>query len=191
MGNVGPYNSQVDARGPIESQKAYLGMITFTAPESFGFLKGATMSAGYTTGPNTSFGQSVQQFYVGGTIPMPITGLTLGYAYDYSGNIGQFATGNPNFQGGYANSFAGYMMWQATEKLKINTRLDYATGTRGWYGATAPHRLGSLTVTADYALWKNVITRAEFRWDHAWTAASRSVERLWELDAMAMLFRWA
>jgi hypothetical protein len=27
--------------------------------------------------------------------------------------------------------------------------------------------LGSLTATADYSLWKNVISRAEFRWDHS------------------------
>jgi Putative beta-barrel porin-2, OmpL-like. bbp2 len=167
VGNVGPFNSQIDARGPIESQKAYLAMATLTAPESFGFLKGATLSAGYTTGPHVTGGQFVDQIYVGGTIPLPITCVSLGYAYDYTGNLGAFATGNPAVTGGYANAVAGYIMWQATEKLKINTRLDYATGTRGWYGPTAPHRLGSLTVTADYSLWKNVISRAELRWDHA------------------------
>lgn len=172
VGNVGPFNSQVDAKGPIESQKAYLGMATLTAPESFGFLKGATLSAGYTTGPHVGNGNSVEQFYVGGGIPLPITGLTLGYAYDYTGEIAQFITGNPNKHGGYANAAALYVLWQATEKLKVNTRLDYTTATRGWYAPTGPHRLGSLTVTGDYALWKNVITRAEFRWDHALDGSS-------------------
>jgi len=27
--------------------------------------------------------------------------------------------------------------------------------------------LGSATLTADYALWANVISRAELRWDHS------------------------
>jgi hypothetical protein len=29
------------------------------------------------------------------------------------------------------------------------------------------NRLGALTVTADYALWENLISRAELRWDHS------------------------
>ena len=167
VGNVGPFNSQVDARAPSESQKAYLGMFTLTAPESFGFAKGATLSAGYTVGPNVAGGPHVNQIYIGGTLPLPVTGLAIGYAYDYTSEVNQFITGDPTVHGGYANSAALYILWQATEKLKLNTRLDYATSTPGWYGATAPHRLGSVTMTADYALWKNVISRGEVRWDHS------------------------
>jgi predicted porin len=141
-------------------------MITLTAPESFGFLKGATLSAGYTTGPNTTPGaHEVDQFYAGGTIPLPVTGLSLGWAYDYSGDLAVGAQTH-----GYANSIAGYLMWQATEKLKLNGRLDYGSATTGWYavqGGPGAHRIGSFTATADYSLWKNVISRAEFRWDHA------------------------
>jgi hypothetical protein len=66
VGNVGPFNSQVDAREPFtESAKAYLAMATFTAPESMGFMSGGTLSAGYTTGPNVSGGAHVDQYYVG------------------------------------------------------------------------------------------------------------------------------
>jgi hypothetical protein len=164
VGNVGPFNSQVDAKGHIESQKAYLAMATLTAPESFGFLKGGTLSAGYTTGPNVGGGPMVDQIYVGGGIPLPVTGLSLGFAYDYTSEVLQFVNGG---NGGYANATALYILWQATEKLKVNTRLDYTSATRGWYAPTGPHRIGSLTVTADYSLWKNVISRAEFRWDRA------------------------
>jgi hypothetical protein len=167
IGNVGPFNSQVDARGNIESQKAYLGMFTLTAPDSFGFLKGATLSVGDTTGPNVGGGPNVNQFYVGGTLPMPITGLSLGFAYDYTSELNQFITGNPAATGGYANAAAVYLLWQATEKLKLNTRFDYTTATPGWYGPTGPHRLGAITMTADYSLWKNVVSRGEVRWDHA------------------------
>src|SRR5262249_49502209 len=50
VGNIAGFNNQVDAKSSIESKKAYLGMLTFTAPESFGWAKGATLSAGYTYG---------------------------------------------------------------------------------------------------------------------------------------------
>jgi hypothetical protein len=169
VGNVGPFNSQVDARSGVESAKAYLAMVTLTAPESFGFLSGATMSAGYTTGPQDVSNEPhahVDQFYVGGSLPLPVTGLALGYAYDYTCDT--LPQG-----GGYANAVALYLQWQATEKLKLNTRVDYTSATQGWYYSPlgAPHdgndQLGSLTATADYSLWKNVISRAEFRWDHS------------------------
>jgi hypothetical protein len=172
IGNVGPFNSQVDAKDPTtESAKAYLAMITFTAPESWGFLKGGTLSGGYTTGPNVSGGAHVDQFYVGGTLPLPVTGLTLGLAYDYTADtFGIFGS-----EGGYANAFATYLMWQVTEKLKLNTRLDVTSASLGWYypivGPGTAHSdddtLASLTVTADYSLWKGVISRLEFRYDQS------------------------
>jgi hypothetical protein len=176
VGNVGPFNSQVDARASSESTKAYLAMATLTAPDSWGWLKGATLSGGYTTGPNVSGPEHVDQFYVGGTLPLPVTGLSLGFAYDYTSDVAQFIGGAANLDGGYANATALYIMWQATEKLKVNTRLDYTSATQGWYyspteNAGTAHggndQLGSLTVTADYSLWKNVDSRVEFRWDRS------------------------
>jgi len=173
VGNVGPFNSQVDAKSHIESSKAYLAMFTLTAPDSWGFMKGASLSAGYTTGPNVNNNEHVDQWYVGGTMPLPVTGLSLGIAYDYTGDIGGYLGAS---SGGYANATALYIMYQATEKLKINTRLDYTSATQGWYypafsSATTAHtgndQLGSLTVTADYSLWKNVVSRAEMRWDRS------------------------
>jgi hypothetical protein len=173
VGNAGPFNSQVDAKSNVETAKAYLAMITLTAPDSWGWMKGASFSGGYTTGPNLNNAEHVQQFYAGGTLPLPVTGLSLGVAYDYTGNIGGYLGASG---GGYANATALYIMYQATEKLKLNTRLDYTSATQGWYyapgsSATTFHngndQLGSLTVTADYSLWKNVVSRAELRWDRS------------------------
>ncbi len=175
VGNVGPFNSQVDARSTIESAKAYLGMVTLTAPDSWGWMKGASLAGGWTGGPNTGDGPFIEQYYVGGTMPLPVTGLSLGVAYDYTANVDtDHDTGST--KGTYANATALYILYQATEKLKINTRLDYTSASRGWYyspfgSATTFHtgndQLGSLTVTADYALWKNVDSRVEFRWDRS------------------------
>lgn len=168
VGNVGPYNSQVNAKASVESAKAYLGMVTLTAPESMGFLKGATLSGGYTVGPaNGANSGRVNQMYVGGTIPTPVKALSLGVAYDYSANIVGPGT--------YANATALYVIVQATEKLRFNTRFDYASGTEGAYGYTTVgsdhprNELFSTTLTADYQLWKNVLSRAELRWDHSLT----------------------
>ncbi|MGN6554760.1 MAG: outer membrane beta-barrel protein [Verrucomicrobiota bacterium] len=177
VGNIAGFNNQVDAKSSIESKKAYLGIVTFTAPESFGFLKGGTLSAGYTYGdavksgdtgnvsgiPNAGGRWSQGNLYVGGAIPLPITGLSLGAAYDY--------TSGSAFDASYANALAGYLTWQATEKLKINTRVDYAWGSNGTFGYETgdgnKNELLSLTGTLDYSLWKNVISRAEVRWDNA------------------------
>lgn len=175
VGNTGPFNSQVDARAHTESAKAYLGMITLTAPDSWGWAKGASVSAGVVNGPNASNNQHVTQAYVGGTTPLPISSLSVGAAFDYDWGIGQYATGVLTTEGGYAHAEALYLLWQATDKLKINTRLDHTMSTAGFYYLStseagpdlSANQLGSLTVTADYSLWKNVDSRLEFRWDRA------------------------
>jgi hypothetical protein len=75
----------------------------------------------------------------------------------------------------YANAVTLYSMFQATEKLKLNTRGEYTTATSGfWYGQAAGatahgSRLLGVTGTADYSIWKNVLSRLEARWDHSLT----------------------
>jgi hypothetical protein len=99
--------------------------------------------------------------------------LSLGAAYDYRAN--------GLFNQSYENAVAGYLLWQATPKLKVNGRVDYATGSRGSDGlaptpgafgvpfdaSTSGVRLLSGVGTLDYSLWANVISRLEFRWDHS------------------------
>ena len=73
----------------------------------------------------------------------------------------------------WAYAIAGYTTFQATEKLKFAGRIDYTTGSDGTFFdaggqgvSDEQNELLSFTATAEYALWANVITRAEFRWDH-------------------------
>lgn len=167
VGNMAGFNNQVDAKySGAESKKAYLGMITLTAPESFGFLKGASLSAGYTGGVNGPTNSWMQNnYYAGATLPTPIEGLAVGLAFDYTSGIA--------FEDSDAYALAVYLSLQATEKLKLNGRVDYGWGDDTIYysslaaGGTAgqKNKLVSLTGTADYSLWKNVISRAEVRWD--------------------------
>jgi hypothetical protein len=168
VGNMAGFNNAVDARysqAISESEKAYLAMVTFTAPESFGFMKGASLSMGYTGGKATPTAQHMQEnYYVGLSMPTPVDALAVGVAFDYTTGIGG--------KDEEAGALGTYFLLQATEKLKVNTRLDYGWGDSGQYYTAKPgkkNQLLSLTVTADYSLWQNVISRLEFRADRALT----------------------
>ena len=151
--------------GPAaESEKTYLGRIVITAPESMGFLKGATLYGGIVDGlagasviaPSAS---DVTHIYAGLTLPTPIEGFNVGACYDYSGNSTKGAVASY-----YANATALYLTYQATEKLKLANRAEYTTSS-----ANNPFYTGgdyfADTFTVDYSLWANVISRVEFRWD--------------------------
>jgi hypothetical protein len=108
-------------------------------------------------------GDEQQNLYVGSTIPTPIDGLALGAAWDNVQNI----TGN----GGDANILAGYISYQATDKMAVNGRIEYLDGDQGVLfnasknGVAVDSEMLSLTGTVQYDLWDNVLTRAEVRWD--------------------------
>ena len=163
-----------------ESYKTYMGSIAITAPDSLGFASGSTLYGGVVNGFNnsvlhTGLGMPTLNAYVGGTLATPITGLRLGAAWDLF-NIDTKPHSGP-FAGTKAEadiwSIAGYASFQATEKLSFHGRFEYVTGdidkgfdsvSFGPFGRADSIYAG--TATAQYDLWKNVLTRLEFRWDH-------------------------
>jgi len=168
-----------------ESEKSYMASATFTAPDSMGFLKGATASAGYVHGQDGhTFGKGTQNsVYFGATIPTPMNQLKVGAAFDYLFEDSTTATAGHQDQDDIW--VAGlYGTFQATDKLSFNVRGEYvsddsnpgdvvtlyAYNHNGPFGETfvGPHGNAAeeLTFTAQYNLWANVISRAEFRWDH-------------------------
>jgi len=100
---------------------------------------------------------------VSATTPTPLTNLKVGLSYDYT-------DGFPSFDN-YADVWTLYLMYQATEKLKLNGRVEYTTASNGfWYtpsDTSHNSKLLGLTGTIDYSLWKNVMSRLEVRWDHS------------------------
>jgi len=183
-------STQIDARaggGPAsglgETLKTYIGMVTLTAPESMGSLKGSSLSFGYINGvadPRAGFvaanTRRAEYFYVGGTLATPVAGLSLGFAIDRAEDIGVFDDPTvPVARGGanHLNAFALYASFAATEKLKLNLRGEYIEADAAFptgFASSPPGsgrdiEIGALTLTADYALWQNVVTRAEVRWD--------------------------
>ncbi len=163
-----------------ESYKTYMGSLAITAPESLGFMSGSTLYGGVVNGFNNSVlgsgvGMPTLNAYVGGTIATPVTGLRLGAAWDLlnidtTPHSGAFSGTKDKAD---IWTLAGYASFQATEKLSLHGRFEYATGDidEGFAGLA----LGNLgrensfygaTATAQYDLWKNVLSRVEFRWDH-------------------------
>ena len=148
-------------RADDSSDISYMGSIAVEAPESMGALAGATVYVGYMEFGGG--GDEQQNLYVGSTIPTPIDGLALGAAWDNVQNI----AGN----GGDANVLAGYISYQATDKMSLNGRVEYLDGDEGVLfdatsnGVAVDSEMLSLTGTVQYDLWENVLTRAEVRWD--------------------------
>ena len=156
-----------------ESYKAYLGGVTLTAPDSLGFLAGSTLSGGIINGFDAGSSQAVKtSFYVGGTVKTPLKNLSVGVAYDYvaldNATTIDPDTGDPVIHSsGYQNATALYLLWQATEKLSFNTRGEYFSQSEYLVSSGMPSKAFEVTETIQYDLWKNVISRLEFRWDHS------------------------
>ncbi len=155
-----------------ESSKTYMGSLAITAPDDWGFLAGSSFYSGVVEGFNTLLGVNQQNYYAGATLNTPVTGLRVGASFDYArtgkslanaGAIGTFG----------AHSFATYASFQATEKLSIHGRLEYAdiSATAASFaqgaGVGIASSVLSATGTVQYDLWKNVLSRLEIRWDHA------------------------
>jgi hypothetical protein len=164
-----------------ESYKTYMASIAVTAPDSMGVLAGSTLYGGIVNGFNnsilgTGFAAPSLNAYIGTTVATPVAGLRVGAAWDLlstksTPHSGPF-TGVP--VEGDAWSIAGYVSYQATEKLSLHGRFEYVTADIDQPGGITPippgrrdNSIYAITLTAQYDLWKNVISRLEWRWDGA------------------------
>jgi len=172
-GVANTHPSGINARhNGSESQKTYMGAVTYTIPEDAGFLGGGAVYAGIVEG--LAGGPREQSnYYAGVTVPTPVDGLAVGIAFDYVDNIAfenDLNNGNLTDQID-AYSIAGYGSYQVSEKMTFNARVDYVEGDDGLFGivsdAASDIELLSVTGTIDYSLWENVISRLEVRWDHS------------------------
>jgi hypothetical protein len=190
--------------GPMaESYKTYLGSLTVTAPDSMGFLAGSTLTGGIVNGYNATWanGGAVEtSFYGGAVVKTPLKNLNVGLAFDYAcigqNNVATDALGNPVQTGsGYQWAGAVYLAYQATDKLSFNTRADYLDQSSYLATTGLPGSSFALTETVQYDLWKNVISRLEFRWDHAcngtypWGSSTDSLENAFML-ALNVIYKF-
>ena len=149
----GGYNPSVNGTGLY--YPTVLGLATLTAPDSFGWAKGATLSGGIiNTGGSENAGGGATSWYAGFTLPTPVAALKLGGAFDY-------LNGHPTFGTGF-NTFvvAGYGTYQINDKTSFNLRTELQQGQGNDFAQE------EITATLQYNLWANVLTRLEFRWEH-------------------------
>jgi hypothetical protein len=147
----------------------YMAAIAVTAPEDMGALAGSTLYGGVLYGRSDIFGDGGNQtsWYSGLTLATGVEGLSVGAAFDYvdyqeTSGIGLDDTGSVWVGGVYAS-------FQATEKLSLHARGEYARGNSGFDSDptdNAKEEWFEGTLTAQYDLWQNVITRLEGRWDN-------------------------
>jgi len=173
--------------GENESYKTYMASLAFTAPEDWGAMAGSTLYAGVINGNGGLSTYNQTHWYVGATIATPVEGLRVGVAYDYvnvhDAPTGSYAADATEDGNAWANAIALYTSFQATEKLSLHVRGEYASHADKLLNGTDPDGAGalvgpgqafpgkvlSITGTVQYDLWKNVLSRLEIRWDHSAT----------------------
>lgn len=181
FGIADSFGNGVNVRSTFASQsfKTYMGAVTWTAPTNCAWLGGSTVTGCIITGNNNGLAtptangappiQSGQQnetsYYFGATLNTPMTCLKAGFAADLLDSHNDFS--------GKTWAIGGYVAWQINEKTSLNGRAEYLENrnlvspfVNGLGAATMPSRATELTATLQYDLWKNVLSRIEFRWDH-------------------------
>ena len=147
-----------------ESFKSYMGAITLTAPDSFGFAAGSSLSFGIVNGENTSIPEIGTSYYIGGTFNTPVKGLKVGASYDYR----HVPEASYNVAGKQSeDAVALYVSYQASEKLTLHARGEFARPSSLTSLANEANSVLAITGTVQYNLWANVISRLEIRWDHS------------------------
>ncbi len=154
------------------SSKDYIATLSLSAPESWGWLKGSTLNAGMVQGFDNG---AVNNYSVNATLATPVTGLKVGLSFDAGETLTQAgALGDLSW---YGYIYGAYVTYQATDKLSFNVRGEYVDadgvgrlvvgpGVFAPFGTHIPN-MEEVTATVEYDLWANVVSRLEFRWDHA------------------------
>ena len=135
IGNtVGPVINEKANPPKAESYKTYMASVAVTAPDDWGFLSGSTLYAGLVNGYNTGADWDQSSYYLGATLNTPVKNLKVGAALDYLITTGY---GNGSSDGdGDATSLSLYASLQATEKLSLHLRGEYAETDTTLLGGT-------------------------------------------------------
>ena len=169
--NVGTVVQPINGRSQQESQKTYMGSVSFTAPDSAGFMKGATLNAGIIQSVGGTLAANAivplygtTSYYVGATVPTPMNALKVGAAFDYLDIHNAHLAGGGNTDSS-AMVYGLYANYQANDKLSFNGRAELLDDHNAV--TTGSATVYEFTFTTQYQLWANVLSRVEFRWDHS------------------------
>ena len=152
--------AMINARATKDQVKTYLASVTVTAPSGTGPLAGSKLFAGVIDN-GVDGSDDVINYYLGAAIKTPMENLAVGVAADL----------RKNALGGGSEEYAigVYASLKVDDKLTLNARGELARSQDAaiGVGGTGLKRVWGATLTADYSLWDNVISRAELRYDKA------------------------
>lgn len=174
-------NPTINERASDSARLSYMGAASLVFPESTGFLEGTELYLAAVNGvaadgnmdaaPDSLPNTTGVNFYL--KMPLPVKGLSWAFCYDHVGNSSRGTL--PGNEANWANAYAAYLIYEATDRLTFANRIEYADGSPGTFdaagvnpnwGTSEEDKFLADTFTVSYRLWENVITRAEFRWDH-------------------------
>jgi hypothetical protein len=189
IGLQGGFVDEVSTVGPVnarfESRRGIISLVTLTAPDSWGWVKGSALYGGLDYGPGGA--NDLTEWYAGLTLNTPVTGLTFGVSWDNISDAALNTTGLPasaqypaipagTYDVGSFDSVAVYTSYKLTDKATLSGRFEYANGSalsalesvnNGLpAGIGRLDKVVAITGTFQYDLWANVISRLEIRWDH-------------------------
>ncbi|HSY20296.1 MAG TPA: outer membrane beta-barrel protein [Candidatus Acidoferrales bacterium] len=144
-------------------ERGYVFAAAFTAPDSFGFLKGSSLNLQTIQGFDND---SVDNYSASVSLATPVAGLRFGAVVDVVQSLAAHQDGN---------IWGFYGTYQQTDKLGYALRAEYINGSDFQFGTftSGVQKHGEeLTATVSYNLWANVLTRVEARWDHSENAAA-------------------
>ena len=155
------------ARGANETW-SYMAAVTVTAPDSLGFLKGASLTAGVVDGfdHNDALTRGDKtHIYIGATVPTGNDKVNLGFAWDRK---------HENKVKADEDVLAAYLSLKTSEKSTLNARLEYLNISAQGSSDT---EIAVTTLTFDYKLWANVVSRLEYRFQHDLNGLNRAATR--------------
>ena len=182
------YNPTINARASDSVRLSYMGAASLIFPESTGFLEGTELYVAAVSGvvadgnrdaaPDSRPNTTGVNFCL--SMPLPVEGFSWAFCYDHVGNSSRGTL--PSGKANWANAYGVYLIYEATDRLSFANRIEYAEGTPGTFDVAGTHpnwgtseedQFLADTFTVSYRMWENVLTRAEFRWDHDLSANKR------------------
>jgi len=138
-------------------RKTYGAALNLTAPDSMGFLSGATLDLAYISGDEGGGSTEVTNFYLGASVPVPVDKLSAGLAWDVREVDNAVA-------GGTDSVIGLYLEYAASDKLTLNVRGERVEDGAALDVGGSQGDAWDMTVTANYALWDGVSSRLEYRY---------------------------
>ncbi len=182
------FNPTINARASDSARLSYMGAASLIFPESTGFLAGTELYLAAVSGvvadgnrdaaPDSRPNTTGVNFCL--SMPLPVEGLSWAFCYDHVGNSSRGTL--PSGKANWSNAYGVYLIYEATDRLSFANRIEYAEGTPGTFDVAGTHpnwgtseedQFLADTVTVSYRMCENVLTRAEFRWDHDLSASKR------------------